>query len=320
MKAVQVQAFGEPDVMAVQPVEAPAPGEKQVVVAIGAAGVNPVDTYIRAGLYGRLPTLPYIPGIDAAGTVAAVGPGVKTVQVGDRVYGGWPISGTYAEMALYEANQVYPLSAQISFAQGAGVFVPYSTAYRGLFIKGQARLGETVLVHGATGGVGLAAVQLAVGAGLRVIATGGTAAGRLLVQQQGADLVLDHHAPDYRQQILEATQQRGVDVILEMLANVNLGDDLTFLNQAGRVVVIGSRGDVAINPRDLMGREAIVTGFTLFNTPSTELTKIQMALQMGLSKGSLVPVVRQELLLSEAARAHRLVMASGAQGNIVLTP
>lgn len=320
MKAIQVQNFGEPEVMEVQSVEAPSPGANQVVVAIGAAGVNPVDTYIRAGLYGRLPALPYIPGIDAAGTVAAVGSEVKKVQVGDRVYGGWPQSGTYAEMALYDANQIYSLPAQVSFVQGAGIFVPYSTAYRGLFIKGQARYGETVLVHGATGSVGLAAVQLAVEAGLRVIATGGTAAGRLLVQQQGVDVVLDHHSPDYRQQILEATEQRGVDVILEMLANVNLGADLTLLTQAGRVVVIGSRGDVAINPRDMMGREAVVTGLTLFNTPNTELTKIQMALQMGLSKGSLVPVVRQSLPLAEAVHAHRLVMAAGAQGNIVLTP
>ncbi|HEY9735265.1 MAG TPA: NADPH:quinone reductase [Trichocoleus sp.] len=319
MKAIRVHQFGDPAVLQLEDMPEPSPQADQVLVRIEAAGVNPVDTYIRAGTYARKPDLPFTPGIDGAGTVAAVGPGVTQVKVGDRAYGGWPSSGTYAEFALYQTSALYALPAALTFEQGAAIFVPYSTAYRALFLKGHAQPGNTVLIHGATGGVGLAATQLAVAAGMRVLGTGGTDAGRSLVAAQGAQ-VFDHHAVNYGEEILAATNGQGADVILEMLANANLGKDLDLVAAGGRIVVIGSRGPVEINPRALMAKEASLTGLTLFNTPAPELEKIQMGLQTGLQNGTLKPVVNRAFPLAQAAEAHEQVLRPGALGNLVLTP
>jgi NADPH:quinone reductase len=321
MQAIRVAQFGGPEVLTLQATDAPKlQSDRQVLVDIRAAGVNPVDTYIRAGTYGRLPPLPYTPGVDGAGIVVAVGEAVRQVQVGDRVYGGWPITGTYAPLALYNEDWVYPLPSNLSFEQGAGIFVPYSTAHRALFEKGQAKPRETVLIHGATGAVGLAAVQLALQGGLRVIATGGTEAGRALVQAQGAEVVLDHHSPDYRDQILAATEGRGVNVILEMLANVNLGHDLPLLTFGGQVVIIGNRGTVEINPRDIMAKESTITAVNLFSTPPEQLHQVQTQLAPGLRDGALVPVVAQAYPLAESAMVHRQILEPGALGNRVLIP
>lgn len=321
MQAIRVKQWGGPEVLALQTVDVPQiQAGRQVLVEIRAAGVNPVDTYIRAGTYGRLPPLPYTPGTDGAGIVAAVGEAVSHVQIGDRVYGGWPITGTYAQFALYEADWVYPLPSRVSFDQGAGIFVPYSTAHRALFEKAQAQAGEWVLIHGATGAVGLAAVQLATQAGLRVIGTGGTEAGRALVQTQGAELVLDHHRPDYGDPILAATEGRGVNIILEMLANVNLAKDLPLLAFGGRLVVIGNRGTVAINPRDIMAKESTLTAVNLFSTPPERLHQIQAQLAPGLRDGPLSPIVAQAHPLAEAAAVHRQILEPGALGNRVLIP
>lgn len=321
MYAIRVSDFGDPSVMQFTTVDPPElANDHQVMVQIKAAGVNPVDTYIRSGNYSRQPSLPYIPGIDGSGQVVAVGASNRSLKVGDRVYGGWPITGTYAELTLYEGQWVFPLPDTMTYEQGAGIFVPYSTAYRALFHKGMAQPGDTVLIHGATGSVGLAAIQLAVAQGIKVIGTGGSPAGRELAQKQGADLVLDHYQSDYTEAILDATSGRGVDVILEMLANVNLSRDLALVTQSGRIVIIGSRGRVEINPREIMGRESMLTGMSLFNTPREELQRIQQHLLAGLSNGSFRPVVHQTLPLSSAAAAHRGLMSTHAQGNWVLLP
>ena len=320
MKAIRVQQFGEPDVLTIAEISALAPGPGQIVVRVHAAGVNPVETYIRSGKYGKLPPLPYTPGTDAAGIVTRLGEGVTGWHVGQRVYLAGSLSGTYAEETLCEAAHVHPLPDSISFAQGAALGIPYATAHFALFHRGQARAGETVLIHGATGGVGLAAVQLARAAGLNVFATGGTASGRALVLREGASAVFDHRDPDSTAHILEATSGRGVDLILEMLANVNLGKDLPLLAPSGRVVVIGSRGLVEINPRDLMARNADIRGVILFAAPPTVLASIHAALREGLESGALRPVIAREFPLADAARAHVAVMSPGASGKIVLAP
>jgi NADPH2:quinone reductase len=320
MKAIRVHEFGGPEVMRLEEVPDPLPGSEQVLIRVSAVGVNPVDTYIRSGLYASRPTLPYTPGMDAAGVVEAVGMNVRRVSVGDRVYTAGTLSGAYAELALCEAARVHRLPSNITFAQGAAVNVPYVTAYRALFGRARAMPGETVLVHGASGGVGIAAVQLARAHGLTVIGTGGTEEGRRLVTEQGAHQVFDHRAPDYLDEVVKATGGSGVDVILEMLANVNLGRDLTVLARGGRVVVIGSRGTVEINPRDAMGRDASILGMTLANTTPQEFYAIHSALVAGLENGTLRPIVGQEMPLSDAARAHEAVMQPGAYGKIVLIP
>lgn len=320
MKAIRVHEFGSPEVMRLEEVSDPLAGSDQVVVRVAAAGVNPVDTYIRTGQHSVKPALPYTPGMDAAGVVEAVGMNVRRLSVGDRVYTAGTLSGAYAELALCDASQVYRLPSTVTFAQGAAVNVPYATAHRGLFGRAHAQPGESVLVHGASGGVGIAAVQLARAAGLQVIGTGGTEEGRRLVTEQGAHHVLDHHAPDYLEQLMTLTEGRGVDVILEMLANVNLGRDLTVLARNGRVVVIGNRGTVEINPRDAMGRDASILAMSLMNTPPVELQGVHAALVAGLENGTLRPVVGQEMPLAEAARAHEAVIQPGAYGKIVLIP
>ena len=320
MKAIRVHEFGGPDVLRLEEVPTPQPGPGQVLVRMHATGVNPVETYIRAGKYPRLPELPYTPGNDGAGVVEQVAPDVNQFKVGDRVYTAGSVSGTYAEFALCKAEQVHPLPAKVSFAHGAAVGTPYATAYRGLFQRANAKPGETVLVHGASGGVGTAAVQLARARGLRVLGTAGSDEGHKLAREQGAHEVFDHHAPEHFEQIMKATNGRGVDVIVEMLANVNLGKDLTILAKNGRVVVIGSRGSVEINPRDTMQRDADIRGMVLPNTPAADMASIHAALVASLENGTLRPVIGKEFPLSEAAEAHRAVMEPGAFGKIVLVP
>ena len=320
MRAIRVSEFGGPEVLKIQDVADPKADSGQVLVRIKAAGINPVDTYIRAGAYARKPNLPFTPGTDAGGIVEAVGPNVKRFKAGDRVYTNGSITGVCAELALCEESRVHHLPGKISFAQGAALGVPYGTAYRALFQRGRTKAGETVLVHGATGGVGVACVQFARAAGLTVIGTGGTEKGRALVAEQGAHHVLDHRASDYDKQLLNITEGRGVDLITEMLANVNLARDLTMLAPGGRVVVIGNRGNVEINPREAMTREAAILGLTLFAATEADLREIHAAIIAGLENGTVRPFVGHELPLADAPRAHQFVMEPGAYGKIVLVP
>jgi NADPH2:quinone reductase len=289
-------------------------------VRVKAAGVNPVDAYMRAGTYPRKPSLPYTPGTDAAGIVEAVGQNVKHFKVGDRVYTNGSITGVCAELALCDQPRLHHLPPKASFQQGAALGVPYGTAFRALFQRGGARAAETVLIHGATGGVGTGCVQFARAAGLTVIGTGGSEKGRALVIKEGAHHVLDHRADDYEKQLMSITDGRGVDLIVEMLANVNLAKDLTMLAPGGRVVVVGNRGTIEIDPRQTMSREAAILGLTLFAATDRDLEEIHAAIVAGLENGSLRPIVGQEIPLHEAGKAHQAVMEPGAFGKIVLVP
>jgi NADPH2:quinone reductase len=319
VKAIRVREFGGPEVMQLEDVPDLHPGPRQVVVRVKAVGVNPTDTYTRSGT-SRKPPLPYTPGIDAAGVVESVGEGVHGVGVGARVYLSGTVSGAYAEQALCEEYQVHPLPEKVSFAQGAAINIPYVTAYRALFQLAKSTLGDIILVHGASGGVGIAAVQLARAAGMQVIGTGGSERGRNLVIEQGAHHVLDHRAPNYLDQIQALTKGRGVDVILEMLANINIEKDLRILAMHGRIVVIGSRGRIEIDPRDAMIRDASILGMLLFNMTPQEAAPIHLALFAGLENGTIRPVIGKQIPLAEAPRAHREIMEPGAYGKIILIP
>ena len=288
MKAIRVNEFGEPEVLRMEEVPTPQPGSGEVLVRMQAIGVNTVETYIRAGKYARLPALPYTPGNDGAGVIEQASSDVTEFKAGDRVYTAGSLSGTYAEFVLCKTEQVHRLPANVSFAQGAAMGTPYATAYRGLFQRADARPGETVLVHGASGGVGTAAVQLARARGLRVCGTAGSDEGRKLAREQGAHEVFDHRAPDHFEHVMKATGGRGVDVIVELLANVNLGKDLPILAKGGRIAIIGSRGKVEIDPRDTMQRDADVRGMALPNTPPSELASIHAALWLAWKTGRCV--------------------------------
>lgn len=320
MKAIVVREFGEPEVMRVEEVAKPEPTGPQVLVRIMAAGVNPVDTYLRTGIHAHAPKLPYTPGKDGAGVVEAIGDGVTRWKVGDRVYTADSLTGTYAEYSLCNDIQLGRLPDNVSFEQGAGVWTPYATSYRALFQKAQAKAGETVLIHGASGGVGLAAVQWAKHAGLAVIGTASSEEGKRLVAQQGADQVFDHTDEEHLDAIREATGGRGVDVIIEMLANVNLENDFSALAMFGRITVVGNRGSLQFTPRLAMTKDATIYGMSLFNSPQDKRDEIHSAIFDGLSEGSLVPFVRKSLNLADAPLSHREVMESKALGKIVLIP
>jgi len=319
MKAILVREFGGPEVLKVEEVPTPKPAAGQVLVRIHAAGVNPYDTYMRAGAYAKKPALPYTPGSDGAGLVEAVGDGVKKVKPGDRVFTTQTLSGAYAEYALASEHQVHLLPANISFSQGAGIWVPYGTAYHALVHAAKAHASETVLVHGASGGVGTAAIQIARGIGLTIFGTAGTPGGLQLAKQQGAHEVFDHRKAGYQEEILKATGNRGVDIVLEMLANVNLANDTKLLARDGRVIVIGNRGETTINARELMARRGSIHGFTLWDITPVEEADIHAGLNAGLANGMLRPIVGKELPLSEAARAHKEILEPGAGGKIILT-
>lgn len=320
MKAIVVHEFGGLEVLKLEEVPTPKPAAGQVLVRVHAAGVNPYDTYMRAGTYAIKPPLPYTPGSDAAGVIEAVGDGVKKVKPGDRVYTAKTLTGAYAQYALALEEQVHPLPERITFGQGAGVWVPYGTAYHALHHSAQAHACETVLVHGASGGVGTAAVQMARAMGLTVFGTAGTQKGADLVKREGAHQVFDHSKAGYLEEIMKATGGRGMDIVLEMLANVNLSADLKLLAMNGRVIIVGNRGEITINPRDLMSRRASARGFTLWALTPSEETQIHAGLIAGLDNGTLRPVVGKELPLAEAARAHKEVLEPGAAGKIVLVP
>lgn len=320
MNTIIVREFGDPKVMKLEEVSTPEPKGTEVLVEIKAAGVNPVDTYLRTGIHAHAPKLPYTPGKDAAGVVEAIGADVTKFKPGDRVFTADSLTGTYAEYAVCGEDQLGRLPDNISFEQGAGVWTPYATSYRGLFQKAQAKSGETVLIHGASGGVGIAAIQWAKHAGLTLIGTASSDEGRELVKTQGADHVFDHSREDYFDLIKEVTGGRGVDIIIEMLANVNLQKDFEVLAMFGRITVIGNRGAIEFNPRSAMTKDATIYGMSLFNSPEDVRAEIHAAIFEGLSEGYLNPVVSRSFPLSEASASHHAIIESKALGKIVLIP
>jgi NADPH2:quinone reductase len=322
MKAIRVHQFGGPEVLRLEDVAEVQPGPGELVVRVRAAGVNPAETYIRSGTYAALPPLPYTPGSDAAGTVEAVGPDVTQFEKGDRV---WvfvqnPTKGTgsYAEQMKVAVEFVHPLPDPLSFAQGAAIGVPYLTAWRALVQQTQVRPGESVLVHGASGGVGVAAVQIARAAGQIVIGTAGSERGLAAVREQGAHHVFDHKTETYRDEILRATGGNGVDAIIEMAAHVNLNHDFNLLARRGRVAIVGSRGPLEFNPRGIMAKEATVRGGTLWAMAADDVRMGVAALNAGFENGTLKPVISEEIPLKDAARSHERVMSGGAHGKVVL--
>ena len=324
MWAIRAHEFGDPEVLRHETVEDPLPGPGEVVIDVHAAGVNPADTYMRTGVYAVVPPLPYTPGGDAAGVISNVGEGVAAFEPGDRVFVGtgmgFNMTGCYAEKVVRPAADVLRLPDGIGFAEGAALGVPYTTAHYALFARGGGVAGETVFIHGASGAVGTAAIQLAKRAGMTVIGSGGSDRGRGLIAQQGADHVVDHTADDYAEEIHRLTDGAGPALILEMLANVNLAADLEIAARYGRIVVIGNRGEITVNPRRMMMKELDVRGVALWNCTPAEVSEIMQDLVAGLAEWSVKPVIGREMPLAEAAASHVAVLEPGAYGKIVLVP
>lgn len=320
MRAIRVFEFGGPEVLKLQSdVVVPVPKDGQVLIKVHACGVNPVETYIRSGTYSRKPLLPYTPGTDVAGVIESVGNNVFAFKKGDRVFTTNTISGGYAEYALAAGHTVYALPENLDFKQGAAIGIPYFTAFRALLHRARVKAGESVLVHGASGGVGLAACQIARAYGLKVLGTAGSEEGQKLVLQNGAHEVFNHKATNYIDKIKKSVGEKGIDVIIEMLANVNLSNDLKLLSYGGRVIVVGSRGPIEINPRDTMVKETSITGISLFSSTKEEFQQFASALQAGMEIGWLKPVIGSQYPLEKIAEAHEnIIHGSGTVGKMVL--
>ncbi|KAH9495769.1 hypothetical protein Btru_013274 [Bulinus truncatus] len=317
MRAVRYTEFGGPEVLKLETVPIPKPAKGQVLIKVLFCGVNPVDTYIRAGTFGPV-DFPKTPGSDTAGIVEDVGEGVTEFKKGDRVYTVGTVTGAYAEYTVADVNKTSHLDKSLTFAQGASVGVPYYTAWKALYMRAQAKPQDTVLVHGASGAVGIAAVQIAKANGHRVIGTAGTKEGLELVLKQGADAVFNHKEDNYVQKIKEFTKGK-VDVILEMLANVNLNKDLDLLCHRGRVVVVGCRGEITTNPAMTMGKETSIMGIALMSISDDEWQELKSAIKGLMQKGHIRPVVSKEYKLSEAAQAHKdIINNTGTYGKLVL--
>jgi len=330
MKAIRATAYGGPEGLSYEDIADPTPGAGEVVVDVKAAGLNPSDVYMLTGVYLVVPELPFTPGYDAAGVVSAVGEGVSSLSIGDRVIIGAPLSlddsrkdlgiiGCFAEKVVRKAADLSKLPDAVSFAQGAAIGVPYATAHYGLFSRGGGKAGETVFIHGASGAVGTAAIQLAKRAEMKVIGSAGTARGLDLVRELGADLAVNHREDGYIEQVREASNG-GPQLILEMLANENLATDLDLIPKFGRIVIIGARAETTVNPRAFMMKDADVRGLVLFNASRETREAIMDDLVAGLADGSLSPIIGTETPLAETASAYAKVMEPGAHGKIALIP
>jgi NADPH:quinone reductase len=323
MKAIQVSEFGGPEVLKYVELSEPTPNEKEVRVKLFAAGVNPSEAYTRTGTYSSVPDLPYTPGTDGAGVIDAIGEGVENLKVGDRVFVAAHFAkrntGTYAEKVVCDADSVHKLPDSVSYKEGASLGIPALTSYRALFIRAKLKPGETVLVHGASGGVGLLVVQMAKAIGAKVIGTASTNEGKALVRASGADYILDHIKGGSIDKVLSLTNSKGPDVIIEFLANVNLETDLKMISKYGRVVVVGNRGSLEFNPRLIMSKEADVLGMTLWNSKGNEYNESLEAVSAFLQSGVLHPVVGDELPLKDANKSHEVILTKKGYGKMILT-
>lgn len=318
MQSITVTTFGGPEQLTLATTPAPTPARGEVLVRIEAAGVNPVDTYILTGTYALRPDLPYTPGLEGAGVIAAVGDDVDPARIGARVFVSMSSSGTYAELCTCKAEDAHELPDELSFDQGAGVWIAYATAWRALFQLGQLRGCESLLVHGASGAVGLALVQWAASRGVDVIGTASSKHGMDAALESGASAVVDHSSPGYQDELLALTGGRGFDMIAENAAHSNLDADMELVARRGRILVIGSRHELLVNPRKLMAREATVQGVMLFGMTESEKREAARAIQAAARAQLIRPVVRRAFDLKDARAAHELVMKRGAAGKIVL--
>lgn len=323
MKAINVSKFGGPEVLIYSDVDEPTPGSTEVKVRLYAAGVNPNDTYVRTGTYAFYkPELPYTPGFDGAGIIENVGSEVNDLKVGDRVFVAALLAnkntGTYAQKVVCDATAVHKIPDSISFSEGAALGIPALTAYRALFHRAKIKSDDFVLIHGASGGVGTLAVQMAKSHGATVAGTASTDVGKKLIKNLGADFAFDHLNDDNIDEFLELTGGKYPDVIIEFLSNINLETDLKIVNKYGRIVIIGSRGTIEISPRLSMAKEADIYGMAILNASPEEYQESIVEVGKMLASGTLKPAIGRELSLEDAKIAHELILDKSSSGKWVL--
>ncbi len=308
MKSIQVTQFGGPEKLVFTDVKDVVAEKGEVCVRLYAAGVNPSDTYTLSGTYAfSIPQLPYTPGLDRVqGIVEAIGEEVTNVRVGDRVFiaslMGSKSTGTFAKKVVCDASLVHPLPSHVSFEQGAALGVPALTAYRALFQRACLKPGQTVFIHGASGGVGLQVVQMAKSHGAKVIGTQASQRGKKMVRQAGADYVIDHVTEATVEDVLALMDGNGPDVIIEFLANKNLETDLKLIAPFGKIVIVGNRGSIDINPRLAMQKECDILATALWNAPKDEYEQSIHGVIGMLTSGALRPIIGTTLPLKQVSQ------------------
>jgi len=313
MRAVQCKAWGGPKELVLEEMAVPEPKPGQVRIAVQAAGVNFADTLMIAGKYQERPDFPFVPGLEAAGEIDAVGKGVIGIKEGDRVMAILG-HGAFAERALAPAEAVFHIPKSMDAMTAAGFPVAYGTSHVALRHRAHLKAGETLVVHGAAGGVGLTAVQIGKILGATVIGTARGAEKLDIAKTNGAQHLIDYGSEDVKARILELTDKRGADVILDHVGVDTWDANLRSLARGGRLVICGATGghEVPTNLRLVFFKNLSVLGSTMGS--KGELQQI-----VGLvESGALRPVVHTVLPLAEVARGHTLLADRAVVGKVVL--
>ncbi|OQR80418.1 quinone oxidoreductase-like [Tropilaelaps mercedesae] len=323
MQAIIVKALGEPDVMKIATIPLPDIDSHQVLVRVEYAGVNPVDTYIRSGAFGKVPALPFTPGKDGSGVVYKIGSSINHLKVGDQVWFcaavGTP-HGSYAEFAVVQGTDTWVLPKGVGLQIGAALGVPYLTAYRALLVKGKCRSGQIVFIHGGSGAVGQACVQIAKKEGLRVVATAGSDTGEEILRGLKVDGVFSHRGKGYVDYIRDKFPE-GFDLIVEMRADLNLSSDCVLAGRNGRILVVGNRGPThTLNARHIMLTEVSIIGVALMASTKAEWEAGAAYVSKGVGEGWLAPRISKEYPLEDAPQAHIDIIEAteGATGKLLL--
>ena len=324
MRAAFIETLGPPQVIRHGELAAPVPGPTDVLVDVMATTVNPVDTFVRSGLYRTPLSFPFVVGRDLVGTVAAVGPGAAGFTVGDRVWcnslGHGGRQGAAAEQAVVPVDRLYHLPENVDPADAVATVHPAATAYLGLFTHGRVQAGDTVLVAGAAGNVGSAMVTLAVAAGARVIATA-SARDAEYCRGLGAAEVFDYRHPDLAKLVRDAAPH-GVDVHLDTSGHNDLSTAVDLLAPRGRIVLLaGARSRPVLPAGRLYMNDGSITGFVISNATTAELAEAAVTINRLLATGRLRPRATETLPLSATAEAHRRMERGELRGRrVVLRP
>lgn len=323
MRAIGISRPGGPEVLTPTTRPLPVPGPNEILIRVAAAGVNRPDALQRAGAYDPPPGASDLPGLEAAGTIAAIGPGVTAWVPGDRVTALLP-GGGYADYAVTHEDHALPVPARLSLPEAAALCETFFTVWSNVFERGQLQAGETFLVHGGTSGIGTTAIQLAALRGARVLATAGSPEKRAACVDLGAERGIDYRHEDFVAVARELTGGRGVDLILDMVGGTYLARDIRALAPEGRLVMIAhlTGAKAELNFAQVMVKRLTITGSTLRPQSIEAKARIAAALRREvwphLESGRLRPVMDRIFPLEEAAAAHARMESSAHIGKIVL--
>ncbi len=320
MKAVVYKQQGKPEVLEVIELEKPVIKDDEILIEVGASGINPVDTYFRSGIR-PVASFPQIPHFDLAGTVVEVGSAVTKWRLGDRIWAS-NVKGTAAQYVATKEDQVFPLASHLSFVDGAALAMAFMTAHLALFYRAKLSKDEKVLIYGGAGAVGHAAIQLAQQSGAFTIATAGSPEKAKIAKSAGADEVILYKDENIVERINMLTSNTGLDVILEVSLSENFENDLQMLSNGGRIITVGSpQNNTPELPWRLLNfKNASLLGVLLFTVPQAQQIAAGNEISRLFVEKKLTPLVGHTFTFEEASRAHEAVEKHLYNGSIVITP